>query len=717
MGILQKVMLLLQRVDPDCQQWLANLLAGISDTTARRFMQEKLKGEKALWDYTRKLGILRECIYGVDIQPIAVEISRLRCFLSLMVEENITDIEENRGILPLPNLAFKFVCANTLLGISKLDWQLYEPQVRKEVTLLGQLRGEYLNSQGAAKIELQKQFKAVQKSLLDKVLLWAGKDSEVSQLATWKPFADESCAWFDPFWMFGVTEGFDIVIGNPPYIRSQSLDSSLKESLQNYQSATGNYDLYVIFVEHGLKLLNPQGQLAFILPHKFFNAKYGVGLRKLIAEGQHLHQVIHFGGHQIFEGATNCTCLLFLQNHAASQFRFVQVEDLATWYQIGKAFEETISTAKVTAEEWNFVVGKGANILERLKSIPTKLEDITLRIFQGLKTSADKIYIVEEIQRETNRVKVYSTQDEREYWLESDLLHPLIKGGDSKSYHILPTSRLIVCPYIVDDGKATLISAANFKKSYPLTWAYLSDYKSYLENRERGKMKGENWYAYGRSQALNVITFPKIFTPDIAINASFSLDETGELFFTGGVAGGYGILVKAEYSPKYILALLNSKVLNWFIQQTSTQMRGGYYNYESRYIRELPILVDYNSKTTCDQIVILVDYIIYLKQQPFYHSNDLKLARDHLMVRYFEQLIDGLVYELYFPDELHNGHKQFATLLTQERLPPLDQLNGDKVAELKTIFERLFDRDHPIRKNIYFLDSIPVVRIVEGKDQ
>jgi hypothetical protein len=87
------------------------------------------------------------------------------------------------------------------------------------------------------------------------------------------------------------------------------------------------------------------------------------------------------------------------------------------------------------------------------------------------------------------------------------------------------------------------------------------------------------------------------------------------------------------------------------------------------------------------------------------------------MVRYFEQLIDGLVYELYFPDELHNGHKQFATLLTQERLPPLDQLNGDKVAELKTIFERLFDRDHPIRKNIYFLDSIPVVRIVEGKDQ
>jgi len=129
------------------------------------------------------------------------------------------------------------------MGISQLDWQLYEPQVRWKVTLLGHLRSEYLNSQGAAKMQLQKQFKEVQKSLLDKVLQWVGKDSEVSQLATWKPFEDESCAWFDPFWMFGVKEGFEIVIGNPPYVRQEAI-KELKSLLKFYRVYTGTSDLY-----------------------------------------------------------------------------------------------------------------------------------------------------------------------------------------------------------------------------------------------------------------------------------------------------------------------------------------------------------------------------------------------------------------------------------------------------------------------------------------
>jgi hypothetical protein len=310
MGILQKVMLLLQRVDPDCQQWLANLLAKIPDTTARRFMQEKLQGEKVLWNYTRKLGILRECIYGVDIQPIAVEMSRLRCFLSLMVEEKITDEEENRGILPLPNLAFKFVCANTLRGISQLDWQLYEPQVRREVTLLGQLRGEYLNSQGAAKMELQKQFKEVQKSLLDKILQWAGKDSEVSQLATWKPFEDESCAWFEPFWMFGVKEGFEIVIGNPPYVRQEAI-KHLKADLKSYRVYTGTSDLYTYFYEASFNLLNTGGILAFITSNKWMRTAYGEKLRNFLLTETSLLQLIDFKGKQVFDATVDTNILLF----------------------------------------------------------------------------------------------------------------------------------------------------------------------------------------------------------------------------------------------------------------------------------------------------------------------------------------------------------------------------------------------------------------------
>jgi hypothetical protein len=144
-------------------------------------------------------------------------------------------------------------------------------------------------------------------------------------------------------------------------------------------------------------------------------------------------------------------------------------------------------------------------------------------------------------------------------------------------------------------------------RDYPLTWSYLSDNKIYLENREKRKMRGNNWYAYGRNQALDVMPLQKIFTPDIAAHSSFSLDESGEVFFTGGVAGGYGILVLPEYTRKYILGLLNSKLLEWVIQHSATQMRGGYYSYESRFIRHLPLRTinfsDHTDKTRHDRMV------------------------------------------------------------------------------------------------------------------
>ena len=150
-------------------------------------------------------------------------------------------------------------------------------------------------------------------------------------------------------------------------------------------------------------------------------------------------------------------------------------------------------------------------------------------------------------ERKSGRVKVRCRQTETDYWLEIDLLHPLIKGGDSKRYNLSRTKRLILFPYEKEgEGMTGLLSITELKNRYPLTYAYFLSHKTYLENRENGRMKGKNWYGYGRTQALDVMLLPKIFTPDIAPGASFSLDETGEIFFTGGVAGGYGILVKSE---------------------------------------------------------------------------------------------------------------------------------------------------------------------------
>ena len=227
---------------------------------------------------------------------------------------------------------------------------------------------------------------------------------------------------------------------------------------------------------------------------------------------------------------------------------------------------------------------------------------------------------MEEISRSGKQVKVHSPEKDTEYTLEADLLHPLIKGGDSKRYQLTRTNRLILFPYGSEQGSLVkLIPESIFKTRYPLTWNYLSENKRYLEGREKGKMKGSGWYGYVYPKALDVMSLPKIFTPDLASQSSFSLDESGELFFTGGVAGGYGLLPKPEYSRKYLLGLLNSKLLEWFIHQTATQMRGGWYSYESRFIRSMPIRTLDPSipaeREAHDRMAHLVDQILEAKKQ------------------------------------------------------------------------------------------------------
>jgi hypothetical protein len=419
-------------------------------------------------------------------------------------------------------------------------------------------------------------------------------------------------------------------------------------------------------VERALQLLNERGRMGYILPHKFFQAKYGHPLRELIAGAKHLAEIVHFGDQQVFAGATTYTCLLFLDKKGNKHFRYVKAHDLDDWRANGEAIEGEIRAGKVTGKEWNFVVGPGAALFERLSEMPVKLENVTSRIFQGIKTGADQVYIVEEIERKARRVKVFSRARDAEYWLEPDLLHPLVKGGDSRRYCLSRTNRLILFPYARQESSATkLIPESILKANHPLTWAYLADNKNYLDKRERGKMRGASWFGYTRSQALDVMPLPKIFTPDIAARASFSLDETGEVFFTGGVAGGYGILVLLEYSREYVLGLLNSKLLEWFIRQSATQMRGGYFSYESRFIRNLPIrTINFDDPADVarhDKMVALVERMLALhrKLAAAIVPPDKELYQRQIEAT--DRQIDRLVYELYGLTEEEVGIVEEAT--------------------------------------------------------
>jgi hypothetical protein len=174
--------------------------------------------------------------------------------------------------------------------------------------------------------------------------------------------------------------------------------------------------------------------------------------------------------------------------------------------------------------------------------------------------------------------------------------------------------------------------------------------RKYLEDREGGIMKGENWYAYGRNQALDVVPLPKIITPDLASSASYCYDPEGTYYFTGGAAGGYGILPKESLNPKYLMALLNSCLLDWFHHQSSTRFRGGYFSYESRFIKNLPIrTIEFNNPQEVrihDDLVRLVDVMLDLRKRG-QNAQGHELEQLKRQIEKTDCEIDERVYELY----------------------------------------------------------------------
>jgi len=565
-----------------------------------------------------KRRILTNNIYGVDIDDQAVEIAKLSLTLRLLEGETSETAELfTRGGRQrlLPKLETNIKCGNSLIGP---DFYSDKPE------------SLFVDDDTRYRIN---------------AFDWKGANG----------FKE----------VFDTHGGFDVVLGNPPYIRIQALKEFNPVEVEYYKgkykaASKGNYDLYAVFVEKGLTLLNDHGRLGYILPHKFFNAQYGEPLRKLIADGSHLRSIVHFGDQQVFDNATTYTCLLFLDAQPHESFHIAKVTDLAAWRRDRSTTEGDLPATTATASEWNFTVGDGAALFEKLSKMPVKLGNVTLRIFQGIKTGADKVFIVEELERRDASVCVYSRATGSKHWLEHELLHPLIKGGNGKPYAMTRGSLLVIFPYLQRQTTMSLATPQELKTGFPLTWEYLVANKGLLDQREDGTLRGAYWFTYSRNQALDVVSLPKIFTPDIAPRGSFSLDEIGDIFFTGGVAGGYGLLAAPPYSPKFLLGLLNSRLLDWMLKRIATSMRGGYYSFESRFIRDLPIRpIDFTNpadKTMHDEMVRLVEQMLVLHRQLATAGTDREKSGLQLQIAALDRAIDSLVFRLYdiSPDEVRS---------------------------------------------------------------
>jgi len=405
--------------------------------------------------------------------------------------------------------------------------------------------------------------------------------------------------------------GFDCVIGNPPYIRIQVM----KEWV----------------------------------PHKFFQAKYGRALRELIAAGNHLAEIVHFGDQQVFAGATTYTCLLFLDKRGNKSFRFLKAHNLAAWRASRSAVEGEVSADRATEKNWNFVVGPGAAIFERLRQMPVALRDVAARLAQGIRTSANEVFVLELVSRDGDILTARSKRLNRTVTLETGLVSAFLKGRDVKRYRVSSSGQVVIIPYRVREGRTVLIPEDELRERFPHTHSYLRDNRTCLEDRERGRMKGPQWYGYVYPKNIEVMSSIKILVPDIADRASFALDEHGQY----AVVSGYAITLKASAreAPAYYLGLLNSAVLDFYLKQVSTVLRGGFFRYFSQFIEQLPIrTINFDDPADVvrhDKMVALVERMLTLHERLGAATipDDRQLSQRQIEAT--DRQIDALVYELY----------------------------------------------------------------------
>lgn len=650
-GILQKIVFMLGQVDSEGKFWFEKKLEG-SDPLLSEDIKRKF--EKENFDYIRKTGVIRDSIYGVDIQPIAVEVSKLRCFLTLIVDEEIDDNDpKNRGIKPLPNLEFKFVTANTLIGLPDVkQGGLFEDH--DEINRLKDVRDRYFVSNGLRKEQLKTEFYRVKNQMSQSQIFKGGEGHLTMALAAWDPFGNKSSEWFDPEWMFGI-KAFDIAIANPPYLRVQGIGKESSEEYKKlYKSAVGSYDLYVLFVEKALSIINLTGVVNFIMPHKWINASFGQGLRKITK--QKISGLISFKDYQVFNASTYTSLVWFRQS--SEKVRYIELtKSLQTNSELSDFLSSVlkvdfnyIDNGTLGDGVWAFSDNVSLQLLKKIQQQKLKVEDIFERIFQGIATGKDSVFFLSGCKASDDHDIIgYSSELRREITIEKSFCRPLLKGGDVHRFGELKSDKVVVFPYFKnEDNKIILYSEDQLSTIFPNGYRYLKESESILRSREDGRFNINGaWYQFSRKQGVSRSDEEKLIMPYLSMGGQLSYDDQGKYYLNTKC---FGLIKKNNISESYYyyLAILNSKLMWFYIKKTSAVFRGGYFTYTKETVGPFPIPAS-PDKEHVESLHNLAKQIIQTKK-----NGEMDTAL-------LEKDIDRVVYSLYdlAPEEINfieNGH-------------------------------------------------------------
>ncbi len=410
----------------------------------------------------------------------------------------------------------------------------------------------------------------------------------------------ENEARVNPFdWDQAFPFKFDIVLGNPPYVKLQNLmkvDPDVVNYLRaqraegTYESAqTGNFDLYLPFIEKGLRLLNAGGRMAYIAPSLWTVNEYGEGLRNLIHRTKQLERWIDFKSFQVFKEAITYTALQFFTFDSNDKVRVVASHDGnlgdVAWEQSRIEIDASLLEANA---EWLMLSGEERNVIDKLAIQCLRLDDKTVcqEIYQGVKTGADPIYKLVKL---GNGKYLCAPQDSEPYEveLEDDILHPILSGPEAKRYIRPDTDNYLLFPYKKDSRGVALIPEDAMRKTYPKCWKYLNSWKDELIKRDNGDLNDNQWYRFSRSQSLDKLGAPKLVAAGTVPSLRFSFDEEGDTFLTGGRVDG--VVPAKDINQWFLLATLNGDVDDFVFRRVGRPKQGGWFEANKQFIAPLPV--------------------------------------------------------------------------------------------------------------------------------
>ena len=654
MGVLHRLVFILRKLDPRNEQWKQRQIDRVEDTIERaeeiddstfrqntiRDLEQEIENIKQAFernelDYGRKLYLIENCIYGVDIQPIATQIAKLRFFISLIVDQQIDDSEENRGVRPLPNLETKFVAANTLLGVKRpLQTQIRNPQIDREEKRLEEVRRRHFTARTpktkAKYRALDAQIRAEISELLQGECLVSETAFPMRQcfphettekIAHWDPYDQNTSAdFFDPEWMFGVRDGFDVVIGNPPYISHDRIPEQLRTEIRNhYQSYQPFADLYCYFIEKAMELQNQQGILSFITSNSYLRAEYGVLIRRLLRTRNRLLRVINIEDSQVFESAiVNIAIIVSCQPTNFTDDSCIVVNSSFS----GNSFEDFVQSngfnclqAYFNSRSWNLVEPRLAEFQRRLESSGRTLEQLQTKIRLGIATGSNEAFLIDE-----NKKRELCERNP----VNAEIIKPILRGRDISRYSYTLAGEYIL---LTKNG-------INVQRDYPDIYEHLESFGDRFRNRGA---QGQHWTNLRACSFYDDFQKEKIVWIELTDMGRFALCSE-EIYLLNSA---YFLLPPSGIESKFLLGILNSSTIRFYLGLIAETSGMGTSRWINNYVKEFPI-----PEATCEQQALIIELVGQI------------LAAKHISldanVCELENEIDQIVYSLYdlTPDEI-----------------------------------------------------------------